>query len=216
MRAGAYQVPRPETYVRDLGTPKRRGCQNSILDARSLRRGLHPPHLHPRYEAEAGRSRTNDGQLHGASDVSRKRMRNTGEKAKASSPVLFGSIGIIPRVGHGVGQAVDPHFDPHLFQRFCNKKHRKPKFSMLFGAGGVTRTHDLLITKCIGVLRLTVFRDFGAFPLGILREVRPILSIVFVRSFPRVGLGVGQTDTSASKKPRMGFAVIFRLAVSLS
>ena len=46
---------------------------------------------------------------------------------------------------------------------------------MLFGAGGVTRTHDLLITKCIGVLHLTVFRDFGAFPLGILREVRPIL-----------------------------------------
>lgn len=46
---------------------------------------------------------------------------------------------------------------------------------MLFGAGGVTRTHDLLITKCIRALRLTVFRDFGAFPLGILREVRPIL-----------------------------------------
>ena len=58
---------------------------------------------------------------------------------------------------------------------------------MLFGAGGVTRTHDLLITKCIGALRLAVFRAFGAFPLGILREVRPILSIVFVRSFPRVG-----------------------------
>ena len=85
-----------------------------------------------------------------------------------------------------------------IFSIFATKKHRKPKFSMLFGAGGVTRTHDLLITKCI------------------LREVRPILSIVFVRSFPRVGLGVGQTDTSASKKPRMGFAVIFRLAVSLS
>ena len=63
---------------------------------------------------------------------------------------------------------------------------------MLFGAGGVTRTHDLLITKCIGVLHLTVFRDFGAFPLGILREVHPILSIVFVRSFPRVGHGVGR------------------------
>ena len=74
-------------------------------------------------------------------------MRNTGEKAKASSPVLFKSIRTFPRVGHGVGQAVDPHFDPHLFQRFCNKKHRKPKFSMLFGAGGVTRTHDLLITN---------------------------------------------------------------------
>ena len=51
----------------------------------------------------------------------------------------------------------------------------------------MTRTHDLLITKSIGALHLTVFRDFGAFPLGILREVRPILSIVFVRSFSRVG-----------------------------
>ena len=146
MRAGAYQVPRPETYVRDLGTPKRRGCQNSILDARSLRRGLHPPHLHPRYKTDAAKGRGENGQFHGAGHVSRK-SKNTGEKAKASSPVLFGSIGIIPRVGHGVGQAVDPHFDPHLFQRFCNKKHRKPKFSMLFGAGGVTRTHDLLITN---------------------------------------------------------------------
>ena len=102
------------------------------------------------------------------------------------------------------------------FSFFAAKKHRKPKFSMLFGAGGVTRTHDLLITKCIGALHLTVFRDFGAFPLGILWEVRPILSIVFVRSFPRVGHGVGQADTSASKKPRTGFAVIFRFAISLS
>ena len=87
---------------------------------------------------------------------------------------------------------------------------------MLFGAGGVTRTPDLLITnqllyrlsyisiftfgvadliltKSIGALRLTVFRAFGAFPLGILREVRLILSTVFVRSFPRVGHGVGQS-----------------------
>ena len=103
-----------------------------------------------------------------------------------------------------------------IFSIFATKKHRKPKFSMLFGAGGVTRTHDLLITKCIGVLRLAVFRAFGAFPLGILREVRPILSIVFVRSFPRVGHGVGQADTSASKKPRTGFIVIFRFAISLS
>jgi hypothetical protein len=28
-------------------------------------------------------------------------------------------------VGHGVGQAVDPHFDPHHFQRFCSKKASK-------------------------------------------------------------------------------------------
>ena len=78
------------------------------------------------------------------------------------------------------------------------KKAKAPKplrFQDFFGAGGVTRTHDLLITKCIRALRLTVFRDFGAFPLGILREVRPILSTVFVRSFPRVSHGVGQKST---------------------
>ena len=52
-------------------------------------------------------------------------MRNTGEGAKASSPVLFKSIGTFPRVGHGVGQAVDPHLDSHHFWRFCNKKASK-------------------------------------------------------------------------------------------
>ena len=28
-------------------------------------------------------------------------------------------------MGHGVGQAVDPHFDPHLKVHFCNEKHPK-------------------------------------------------------------------------------------------
>ena len=32
---------------------------------------------------------------------------------------------LIADVGHGVGQAVNPHFDPHHFQRFCNKKAPK-------------------------------------------------------------------------------------------
>ena len=39
--------------------------------------------------------------------------------------MLFKPIRAFPRVGHGVGQAVDPHFDPHHFQRFCNKKAPK-------------------------------------------------------------------------------------------
>ena len=163
-----------------------------------------------------GRSKTRPHKRWAASwrrSCEQNKTKNTGEKAKASSPVLFKPIRVWVRVWVRRLTHILTHT---IFSVFATKKHRKPKFSMLFGAGGVTRTHDLLITKCIGVLRLTVFRDFGAFPLGILREVRPILSIVFVRSFPRVGLGVGQTDTSASKKPRMGFAVIFRLAVSLS
>ena len=45
-----------------------------------------------------------------------------------------------------------------IFSVFATKKHRKPKLSMLFGAGGVTRTHDLLITKCIRALRLLLFK----------------------------------------------------------
>ena len=83
--------------------------------------------------------------------------------------------------------------------KYVKTPHFRAEFSALHpsathsGAGGVTRTHDLLITKCIRALHLTVFRDFGALPLGILWEVRPILSIVSVRSFPRAGHGVGQS-----------------------
>ena len=40
-------------------------------------------------------------------------------------PLIFCPFRAFPRVGHGVGQAVDPHFDSHHFQRFCNKKAPK-------------------------------------------------------------------------------------------
>ena len=53
--------------------------------------------------------------------------------------------------------------------RFCAVFSVLHLSSTHFGAGGVTRTHDLLITKCIGALHLTVFRAFVAFPSGILR-----------------------------------------------
>ena len=46
-----------------------------------------------------------------------------------------------------------------IFSIFATKKHRKPKFSMLFGAGGVTRTHDLLITNQL-LYRLSYTSDF--------------------------------------------------------
>ena len=88
---GAYQVSRPETYVRDLGTPKRCGCENSILDAGSLRRGLHPPHLHPRHTADAAKGRGENGQFHGTDPISHTGKQSTG-KETISSPVLFGSF----------------------------------------------------------------------------------------------------------------------------
>ena len=75
--------------------------------------------------AEARRGSTNDGQLHGAGHVSRKRAQKYRREGKASSPVLFGSFRTFRCVGHGVGQAVDPHFDPHLKVHFYNEKHQK-------------------------------------------------------------------------------------------
>ena len=75
-----------------------------------------------------GRSRTKPHKRWAASwrrSCKQKKTKNTGEKAKASSPVLFHPFRAFPRVGHGVGQAVDSHFDPHHFQRFCSKKASK-------------------------------------------------------------------------------------------
>jgi hypothetical protein len=57
--------------------------------------------------------------------VSRKRTQKYRRGGKTFSPVLFEPIGTFPRVGHGVGQAVDPHFDSHRFRRFCNEKASK-------------------------------------------------------------------------------------------
>ena len=51
------------------------------------------------------------------------RVRRTGPWVKISCP--FSWVQFIADVGHDVGQAVDPHFDPHLFQCFCNKKASK-------------------------------------------------------------------------------------------
>ena len=104
------------------------------------------------------------------------RVRRTGPWVKISCP--FSWVQFIPLVGHGVGQCLTHILTHTFFSVFATKKHRKPKFSMLFGAGGVTRTHDLLITKCIGVLRLAVFRAFGAFLSGVLRTSAPSVPLL--------------------------------------
>jgi len=50
-------------------------------------------------------------------------------------------------VGHGVGQQLTHILARTIFGVFATKKHRKPKFSMLFGAAGQIRTADLILTK---------------------------------------------------------------------
>ena len=65
---GAFPVCRNYTvraHVRNLGIAKRRGCENGIEYARSLRRGIHASHLHPRHTPDAGKRSRKDGKLYG-------------------------------------------------------------------------------------------------------------------------------------------------------
>ena len=74
-------------------------------------------------------------------------IRNIGEGAK---PPLRYSLNLSAhfRVWVTVWVRQLTHILTHtIFSVFATKKHRKPKLSMLFGAGGVTRTPDLLITN---------------------------------------------------------------------
>ena len=57
--------------------------------------------------------------------------KNIGEKA-ASSPMLFHPFRTFRQVGQGVGQSLTHTLTHNVFDIFVTKKHRKPKFSMLF------------------------------------------------------------------------------------
>ena len=97
---GAFSVCRNCTvraHLRNADTVKRCGCENRQQYAGSLRRGIHPPHLHPRYKVEARRGSTNNGQFQGAGHASRKRTQKCRREDKAFSPVLFKSIRTFPR-----------------------------------------------------------------------------------------------------------------------
>ncbi len=87
------------------------------------------------------------GEISWASHVSRKRTQKYRREGKTSSPVLFKPIRTFPRVGHGVGQCLTHILTHTVFSVFTTKKHRKPKFSVLFGAAGQIRTADLILTN---------------------------------------------------------------------
>ena len=147
---GAFPVCRNYTvraYLRNAGTAKWSGRQNCQQYARALRRGLHPPHLHPRYEAETRRGSTNDGQLHGAGHVSRKKPKIPERRQKPPLRCSLDLSGYF-RVWVRVWVRQLTHILTHtIFSVFATKKHRKPKFSMHFGAAGQIRTADLILTK---------------------------------------------------------------------
>ena len=70
--------------------------------------------------------------------------------------MLFHPFRAFRYVGQGVGQNLPHTLTYNVCGVSITKKHRKPKFSMLFGAGGVTRTPDrwLLVRMDAGAFRL--------------------------------------------------------------
>ena len=74
-------------------------------------------------------------------------MRNTGEGAKPSLRYSLNLSAQFP-VWVTVWVRQLTHILTHTISGvFATKKHRKPKFSMLFGAAGQIRTADLILTK---------------------------------------------------------------------
>ena len=60
------------------------------------------------------------------------------------------------------------------------------------GAGGRTRTPDLLITKTIRSVQTLIYQRFWAFPLDPNVLSRPVISVVSIRFFRDVVHGVGR------------------------
>ena len=92
---GAFPVCRNYTvraHIRDLGTARRRGRENRIEYARTLRCGLHAPHLHARHAPDAGKCSRKDGQFHGAGHV--KKQRASERIPRISSPTLSGHFAV--------------------------------------------------------------------------------------------------------------------------
>ena len=72
-------ITRPAAHLRHHSPPEWRGCKDRVLHAGPLRRRIHPPHLHPRHPAKAGRGSSYHGQLHGTSHV-RQRKKPGGKR----------------------------------------------------------------------------------------------------------------------------------------
>ena len=100
------------------------------------------------------------------------------------------------RVGHGVGQAVDPHFDPHRFGQKSKKNPRNHTISGIFWscwADSNRRPHPYQVLESLPPLAVQGFSVL--FSPKRMRS-RPVHSVVSIRSFPRVGHGVGQAKNT--------------------
>ena len=84
-------------HFRNPGPPERRRCENGQQYAWALRRGLHPPHLHPRHQAAAESSGRDNRKFHGAGHVERKiQQKSQAGRRNFLSGTLCPSLDISP------------------------------------------------------------------------------------------------------------------------
>ncbi len=97
---GVHPLPQPQTHLRDSGPPERRRYENSRQYAGTLRRRLHPPHLHPRHQATAEPGGRDNVKLYGPDHVNppqKARKRQTGRWN-----FLSGTLRLRNNLGHGL------------------------------------------------------------------------------------------------------------------
>ena len=75
------------------------------------------------------------------------------------------------------------------------------RFQGFSGAAGRIRTADLILTKWLKPPKVLLSSAFGAFLFQRCVVFRAFRSIVSIRSFPRVGHGVGQAVFSSNTMP---------------
>ena len=80
----------------------------------TLRRRVHPPHLHPYYPPEAGRGSSDHGEPHGADEVNpTPKKQHSAPDGKPNFPA--GALRFLRGVGHGVGLGLNAFSKQELF-----------------------------------------------------------------------------------------------------
>ncbi len=179
-------------HLRNLGAPERRRRENRLQHLGSLRRRLHPPHLHPRHHKNAGGIRGHNGKADWSECTSKiyvaisKRGRGTARSTVFYYPTL---------------SAPDSRWGQKWVRKTVtlSKTAKKvPDFPIFsgnpagFGAGCEIRTRDLMITNCNRHKNSGISKAFRPFSLQNQQLVHAIRPTVSARTFPPVGQLVGQ------------------------
>ena len=137
-----------------------------------------------------------NGLTHTVTHTGKRADGNSGAESSKDHAFLEQTI---PEAGFflSVGSAVvknNPQF--LIASKSCEKQRKTAYFrrnKLFSGAAGRIRTADLILTKWLKAPKVLLSSAFGAFLFQRCVVFGAFRSIVSIRSFPRVGHGVGQT-----------------------